>query len=44
MRVTVYFEDTEREYQVDFMKLAKKLKITEAEVIKAVQDLLSKNG
>ena len=44
MKVTIYFEDSDKTYEVDFLKLAKKLKITEEQVKHAVQDALSKNG
>lgn len=44
MRVTIEFEDNDKTYTVDFLKLAKKLKITEDQVKQAVQDALSKNG
>jgi len=42
MKVTVEFDDSDNTYIVDFMKLAKRLNITEEQVIRAVQDALSK--
>lgn len=42
MKVEVSFEDNDNIYRVDFLKLAKLLKITEEQVIQAVQELLSK--
>lgn len=43
MKVTVEFEDNDHVYTVDFFKLAKKLKITEAQVKQAVQSIVSKS-
>jgi len=42
MKITVEFEDNEHIYTVDFLRLAKKLKVTEEQIIQAVQDILSK--
>jgi len=44
MKVEITFEDNDKTYTVDFLKLAKHLKITEEQVKQAVQDALSKNG
>jgi hypothetical protein len=42
MKVQIEFEDNDNIYNVDFFKLVKLLKITEEQVIHAVQELLSK--
>lgn len=42
MKVTVIFDDNDHEYQVDFLKLAKKLNITEAQIKQVVQEIISK--
>jgi hypothetical protein len=42
MKVQIEFEDNDNIYSVDFFKLVKLLKITEEQVIQAVQELLSK--
>lgn len=41
MKVVVTFEDHDKVYTLDFLKLAKKLKITDQDVKKAVLDLLA---
>lgn len=43
MKVTVLFDDNEHEYTVDFFKLVKKLKITEAQIRQAVDELIRKS-
>ena len=43
MTVTVEFEDSESKYTVDFLRLCKRLGITEEQVKQAVQDILSKS-
>jgi len=42
MKVEVSFEDNDNIYKVDFFKLVKLLKITDEQVIHAIQELLSK--
>lgn len=43
MKVEITFEDSGNVYTIDFLKLAKRLKITEEQVKQAVQDVLSKS-
>lgn len=43
MTVTVYFEDSDKTYTIDFLRLAKQLRITEDQIKQAVQDILSKS-
>jgi len=41
VKVTVYFEDSGQTYEVDFLKLAKHLGLTEADVRTAVNNQLA---
>lgn len=43
MKVIIEFEDNEATYSVDFLKLCKVLKITEAQVKQAVQKQIAKS-
>lgn len=42
MKITVFFDDNDHEYTIDFFKLAKSLNITEEQIKLAVQDIISK--
>ena len=42
MILTITFEDNDHKYTVDFLKIAKQLKVSEEDIKKVVLDYLSK--